>query len=167
MSFIRLVTRTCALCVVIGLTAPAGAQEITQSHLNAALDALKASPAARSYDDLLPAVAEAVKSQLINIRPDLHSQISDTVDKVVLALVPRRADLDNDLARVWAKGFTEDELVTIATFYNSPAGKKFNQIGPQVISNSYQVAQSWATRVREELLQKARDELNKETGGNF
>jgi uncharacterized protein len=167
MSFVRLVARACALCVIIGLTAPAGAQEITQSHLNAALDALKASPAARSYDNLLPAVAEAVKSQLINIRPDLHSQISDAVDKVVLTLVPRRTDLDNDLARVWAKGFTEDELVTIATFYNSPAGKKFNQIGPQVIAEAYQVAQNWANRVREELLQKSRDELNKETGGNF
>jgi uncharacterized protein len=167
MSLIRLATRICAVAVFIGLTAPAWAQEITQSHLGAALDALKASPAARSYDDLLPAVAEAVKSQLINIRPDLHTQISETVDKVVLSLVPRRTDLDNDLARVWAKGFTEDELVTIAAFYNSPAGKKFNQIGPQVIADAYQVAQNWANRVREELLQKSRDELNKDTGGNF
>jgi uncharacterized protein len=158
----KIVLRAAIFATAIGLAFPASAQEITQSHLSAALDALRASPAERSYDDLLPAVAEAVKSQLILIRPDLHKEISDTVDAVVLSLVVRRNDLDNDLARIWAQNFTEDELVTIAAFYNSPAGKKFNEVGPKVITDAYQVAQNWATRVREELLQKTRDELKKQ-----
>ncbi len=158
----RNVSRAAMLAFAISLAVPVSAQEITQSHLDAALDALKASPAARSYDDLLPAVAEQVKSQLILTRPDLHREISDTVDAVVLSLVPRRADLDNDLARVWAKGFTEDELVTIATFYASPAGQKFNKIGPTVISDAFKVAEGWAKRIREELLVKTREEMKKQ-----
>ncbi|MEP2741875.1 DUF2059 domain-containing protein [Bauldia litoralis] len=159
---IRNVSRAAVLALAMGVVVPASAQEITQSHIDAALDALRASPASRSDDDLLPAVAEQVKSQLILMRPDLHSQISATVDTVVLALVPRRNDLDNDVARVWAKGFTEDELVTIATFYESPAGQKFNRIGPTVISDAFQVAENWAKRVREELLEKTREALKQE-----
>ncbi|MCB1487621.1 MAG: DUF2059 domain-containing protein [Bauldia sp.] len=155
----RNVSRAAILALAVSLAAPVGAQEITQSHLDAALDALRASPASRSYDNLLPAVAEQVKSQLILMRPDLHTQISETVDEVVLTLVPRRNDLDNDLARVWAKGFTEDELVTIATFYASPAGQKFNQIGPKVISDAFKVAEGWANRVREELVEKTQEAL--------
>ncbi|WP_421724144.1 DUF2059 domain-containing protein [Bauldia sp.] len=149
----------------IGVT-PVKAQEITETHLEAALDALRSSPAARSYDDLLPAVAEAVKSQLILIRPDLHAVIGETVDEVVLTLVPRRSDLDQELARVWAQGFTEDELVTIAEFYNSPAGRKFNETGPRVISDSFGVAQAWAGRVREELIEATRVRL-REQGEEF
>lgn len=158
----RILSHASVVAVVLGLTGPVAAQEITQTHLEAALEVLKSSPASRSYDDLLPAVADAVKSQLILQRPDLHKQISETVDTLVVTLVPRRSDLDNDLARVWAKGFTEDELVTIASFYSSPAGQKFSQIGPNVISEGYKVAEGWAVRVREELLEKSRLELQKE-----
>ncbi|MCP4382268.1 MAG: DUF2059 domain-containing protein [Hyphomicrobiales bacterium] len=154
----RVLPAVAVLAFVLG-PGPARTQEPTETHLEAALDALQASPAARSYDDLLPAVAEAVKGQLILLRPDLHVVIGETVDEVVQTLVPRRAELNNELAKVWAQGFTEDELVTIATFYNSPAGKKFNQAGPRVINSSLNVAQAWAGRIRGELIEKTREQL--------
>ncbi len=147
------------LLVAAALAAPAGAQEISQSHLEAALVAVQSAGAARGFDSVLPALAERIKSRLIRIRPDLHQEISATVEAVALELVSRRADLDNAVATVWARNFTEDELVTIAEFYKSPTGQKFAEIGPRVIQDSLQSVESWSTRVGEELYEKSREAL--------
>lgn len=151
-----------ALLVAAALTAPAGAQEISQSHLDAALVAVQSAGAARGFDSVLPALAERVKSRLIRVRPDLHEVISTVVEDVALTLIPRRADLDRAVATVWAKNFTEDELVTIAEFYKSPTGQKFAEIGPRVIQESLNSVESWSTRVGEELYEKSREQLAKD-----
>lgn len=151
-----------ALLVAAALGTPAAAQEISESHLDAALVAVQSAGAARGFDSVLPALADRVKSRLIRIRPDLHEVISTVVENVALTLTPRRADLDRAVASVWAKNFTEDELVTIAEFYKSPTGQKFAEIGPRVIQDSLKSVESWSTRVGEELYEKSREELAKE-----
>jgi hypothetical protein len=148
-----------ALLVAAALSTPAAAQEISASHLDAALVAVQSAGAARGFDSVLPALAERVKSRLIRVRPDLHEVISTVVENVALSLTPRRADLDRAVATVWARNFTEDELVTIAEFYKSPTGQKFAEIGPRVIQDSLKSVESWSTRVGEELYEKSREEL--------
>ena len=151
-----------AFAVVLALGGPAGAQEISQSHLDAALVAVQSAGASRGFDSVLPAIADRVKGRLIRMRPDLHQEISATVEAVALQLTSRRADLDEAVARVWAKNFTEDELVTIAEFYKSPTGQKFAEIGPRVIQESLKSVETWSTRVGEELFEKSREELTKQ-----
>ena len=151
-----------ALAVAFALGGQASAQEVSQSHLDAALEAVQSAGAARGFDSVLPALADRVKSRLIRIRPDLHQEISTTVEAVALQLTARRADLNQAVARVWAKSFTEDELVTIAEFYKSPTGQKFAEIGPRVIQDSLKAVEAWSTRVGEELYEKSREELTKQ-----
>ena len=81
---------------------------------------------------------------------------------MALQLTSRRADLNEAVARVWAKNFTEDELVTIAEFYKSPTGQKFAEIGPRVIQELLKSVETWSTRVGEELFEKSREELTKQ-----
>jgi len=151
-----------ALLVASALGTPAGAQEISPSHLDAALVAVQSAGAARGFDSVLPALAERIKSRLIRVRPDLHQEISAAVETVALQLAGRRSDLDRAVATVWARNFTEDELVTIAEFYKSPTGQKFAEIGPRVIQDSLKSVESWSTRVGEELYERSREELAKE-----
>lgn len=150
-----------AFAIAFAIGGPASAQDVSQSHLDAALEAVKSAGAARGFDSVLPALADRVKGRLIRIRPDLHQEISATVEQVALQLTSRRADLDEAVARVWAKNFTEDELVTIAEFYKSPTGQKFAEIGPRVIQESLKSVEAWSTRVGEELFEKSREELTR------
>ncbi len=151
-----------ALVIAAAFGGPASAQEISQSHLDAALVAVQSAGAARGFDSVLPAIAERIKSRLIRVRPDLHQEISATVEEVALQLASRRNDLDEAVARVWAKNFTEDELVTIAEFYRSTTGQKFAEIGPRVIQESLKSVESWSTRVGEEMYEKSREALTKQ-----
>jgi hypothetical protein len=150
------------LVVAAAFGGPAGAQEISRSHLDAALVAVQSAGAARGFDSVLPAIAERIKGRLIRMRPDLHQEISATVEQVALQLAVRRQDLDEAVARVWAKNFTEDELVTIAEFYKSPTGQKFAEIGPRVIQDSLKSVESWSTRVGEEMYEMSRESLTKQ-----
>jgi uncharacterized protein len=142
--------------------APLFAQEISPSQLAAALDVINAQPSTASYDTLLPSIANDVTNRLIRARPDLHQEITDTVQAIALKLVVRRKELDQDIARVYAKAFTEEELKTIATFLKSPAGQKYQTDGPKVIADSFQAVQAWSDRMGAELVDKTREELKKQ-----
>jgi hypothetical protein len=144
---------------VVAVAPPAQAQELSTSHVAVAVQVIRAAGATRGFDNVLPGLANQVIDRLIRLRPDLHKQIIDTVQEVALKLAVRRAELDNDIARIWAKRFSEPELEYLLGFYTSEAGKKFSEVGPLVVSESLQSVESWTGRVGEELYEKAREEL--------
>jgi hypothetical protein len=141
---------------------PSMAQEITPSHMAAALAAVASTAGAKGFDNVLPNLALSVEQRLTRLRPDLAKQISAAVQATALKLVVRRKDLDTDVARLWAKSFTEPELKQIAAFLSSPVGQKYQEQGPKLIADTYQVVQQWSDRVGSELLDKTKEELKKQ-----
>ncbi|MBN9432008.1 MAG: DUF2059 domain-containing protein [Bosea sp.] len=150
-----------ALGLMVGCVAAANAQEVTESHLKAAVAAVQAAKTSKGFDNLLPLLSQQVQNRLIRLRPDQHQLIGQVVEQEAIDLVPRRNDLDNDVARIWAKYFTEDELNAITAFYKSPAGAKLAEIGPKVVAETLQSVKGWSDRVGEELYEKSREELKK------
>ena len=74
-------------------TVPSSADDITDSHLKAAREAISAINATDAFDRILPSAAQALKSQLIQKDPNLQEDIINSVDKNTLALASRRAAL--------------------------------------------------------------------------
>jgi hypothetical protein len=142
--------------------ATAGAQEISESHLAAAERAMVAAPQIGNFDDILPFLSVQVQNRLIRDRPDLFAEIAAAVEVAALKLTARRADLNNDVARIWARAFSEEELDQIATFFASPAGEKYKELAPTIGEDILKVSQGWMNRVNEELLDRTREELKKE-----
>ena len=160
MSFIGNLVRTAVLGIALAASSSyASAQEVSASHLAVALDVVKSAKASRGFDNVLPQLAAQAQDRLIRIRPDMFKQIADTVEAVALKLAVRRNDLDTDVARVWAKHFSEEELQTIATFYKSAAGQKFADVGSLVYAESLTAVQRWSDRVGDELIDNAKKEL--------
>jgi hypothetical protein len=160
MSFLANLVRAGLVGVAL-LAAPsfASAQEISASHLAAALDVVKNAKASRGFDNVLPTLAGQVEDRLIRQRPDLHKEITAAVEAAALKLAARRADLDNDVARVWAKHFDENELKTISDFYKTSAGQKFAEVGSLVYAETLDAVSHWSDRLGEELLDKSREEI--------
>jgi uncharacterized protein len=163
MSISRIFLGVTALVVTAMVAAtPGRADDITPSHMAAALEAVHSARASKGFDNVLPLLSEKVQDQIIRVRPDLYKQIADVVQQEASKLVVRRADLDADVARIWANAFSEEELKSITAFYKSPAGLKFVDIGPQVVGASLQAVKTWSDRVGQELLDKSRAELKKQ-----
>jgi hypothetical protein len=129
----------------------ARAQEIGESHLAAARSAVNAIESTDQFDNILLNAATQVKADLIGNNPNLQTEISDMVDNAALALAPRRNDLENEIARVYAKLFTEQELTEIAKFYDSEAGKKLLRQGPLATREMLAAAEIWTNGIVRDL----------------
>jgi hypothetical protein len=76
-------------------------------------------------------------------------------------LLPRLAEVTDEMARSYANAFTEPELQAILTFYRSPAGKKLIDQQPKVAEDSMRFAQDWANKLSDDVVKKMREELKK------
>jgi hypothetical protein len=142
------------LLVAAIVSSPGTAQELTDAHLRAAQDAIRALGVTNQFDQALPDLVLQVQGVLMQRRPDLSRQITTVVNQVALDLVARRRDLNNDAARIWALTFTQEELVLITTFYNSETGRKLSQMYPQVMTETGQAFENWYQRLAEEMLDR-------------
>ncbi|MGI9401315.1 MAG: DUF2059 domain-containing protein [Rhizobiaceae bacterium] len=129
----------------------ANAQDISDTHLNAAKVALSASRATAGFDILLPNMGERVKQQLISRRPDAADQLISIVDEVTIELAARRGDLETEIARSYASIFTEEELLAIAAFYRSEAGQKLIVQTPTITEAMNQASRVWLTGIQRDM----------------
>ena len=153
---------------VIGLMSMIGgtavAQDVSESHLQAARQAITAIRATQQFDNILPAAALGLKSQLIQADPNLEPIISATVDEKAIELAGRRRDLETEAARVYANYFTEDELLTIAQFYGSEAGQKLLANGPIATRDVLRAADIWGRGVARDLAESVNTALDERAG---
>jgi hypothetical protein len=143
---------------------PSALQELMQKDLpesSLALGAqlVKLSGNSRMFDELLPNIADAAKNAFIRANPQMQLGIIGVVDRAAIDLVRRRPELDELLARVWANGFSEEEMEALIEFYSSDLGKKFAEQQPKLLGIEMAVADRWARSVGEELTQMVQDEI--------
>jgi hypothetical protein len=148
---IRRFSAVLAASAIVAFSSSAFSQDISESHLKAAREAVAAIHATDAFDGILPQAASALESQLIQKNPDLQQLIAKTVSEKALALASRRADLEKEAANAYAKVFSEDELKAIATFYSSEAGKKLLQNGPIVTRELVKAADIWQNGIARDL----------------
>ncbi len=166
-SKIHTVLAASAVAVFLAFGAiPSHAEDISDSHLQAARDAIAAIKSTDDFDQILPRAAEALKQQLIQKDPNLQEDIIAIVDQQTLALAPRRAALETEAATDYAKEFSEQELKAIAAFYNSPAGKKLLEKGPEVTRDIGSAAVIWERGVARDLAQAVGKALQAKEGGD-
>jgi hypothetical protein len=154
--------RAAALAILFSSTifgASAGAQEISADHLKAAKDVISVLNATGRYDAILPNLAERLKNEYTLASPNYQEQIAQTVDEQALALAPRRADLENEVAAIFARSFTVEELKQIAAFYGSDVGKKYLQALPLVQRESVRAAEIWASGISRDLTAGSTEKL--------
>jgi hypothetical protein len=148
------------------MPALSNAQEITASQLAVALDVVHNTKDMKEFDGVLWKLSGQVENQLIAQRPDLSDKIIAAVQAAALKLASRRADLDNDAARIWAKLFSEDELKAIDAFFKSPAGQKYADLEGQIYQETLSAVGQWQDRLGDELVQQSHSEL-KTAGVDF
>ena len=129
----------------------AHADDISEAHLQSAQKAIAAIHATDQFDEFLPSTARDLKDELMRKDPNLSNIISDTVDEQAMALVKRRADLEKEAARAYAKHFSQEELDQITAFYTSDTGKKLLTQGPVAVRDILSAYDVWRQGVAQDL----------------
>lgn len=137
----------------------AHAQEISDAHLSVAKKAIITTNATSKLNDILPTAAARLTSQLIGNRPDLETEITIIVNETAIELAPRRGDLEEEVAKIYARIFSEDELSTIDSFFSTKAGRKFLNELPLAIREIDKASRVWATGINRDLSQKVLEKM--------
>ena len=134
-------------------------KEYSKESLDLAAQLVKLSGTGRAFDEVLPNMADQAKNEFIRANPQMQLGIIEIVDRVALSLVDRRPQLDQMLARVWASGFTDEEMQSLIEFYSSDVGKKFAALHPRLLAVQAITAQVWGGNVLGELTRRVQAEL--------
>ena len=133
--------------------------DISEQSMELAMQLVKLSGNSDTFNVLLPDIADQAKNAFIKANPQMQLGIIEVVDRIALSLVPRRPDLDQALARIWASGFTDEEMEELIDFYQTDTGKKFAELHPKLLTVQMATAQQWGRAVSAELTQKVSEEL--------
>jgi hypothetical protein len=93
--------------------------------------------------------------------PNLGNALREVAAKLRNEFASRQAELNSEVAKVYASRFTEKEIKDLLAFYQSPLGRKLIAEEPKAIDQSMTYAQDWARKLSDEVIAKMRAEMKK------
>jgi len=159
---IQRVARLAVAAVVLAVFIPAAhAQQPSAASIAVAKQLLSVTGATSVFTPLIAGVVEQAKLLFLQQDPGLAKDLNEVAVKLRTDLQPRFSEINDEVARLYATNFSEQELKDILAFYQSPAGKKMLTVQPKVIDSSMAFAQTWANKLSDEVIAKIRDEMKK------
>ena len=156
----------CAALLALGLAltlgvAAAAAQQPSASAVATAKEVIAAKGAGGLYSPLVSGVIERTKGVLLQTNPMLSKDLNEVAAKLHKDYAPRSAEILNEVAKLYASRFTEQELKDALAFYKSPLGRKLVTEEPNILDQSMKTAQTWAEGLSQEIIAKMRAEMKK------
>ena len=165
MTFPRFLRRSgTAALVLIALSLPAAAANPpapTPEHLALARAVIDFTGGSKAFDKVRPKLLNDARTVILRTHPDYEADLDPIIVKLDKEMADREQVLLNNVAKIYASKFSESELKEIAAFYQSPAGQKLTQTMPEVLRESYQLAQEWAQKFSTDVMTRIREEMKK------
>ena len=165
MSFIEAIksgARPAALATILLTAAPAAhGQQPSAAAVATARELITTAGATALFTPLIAGVIEQARILYLQQDPSLAKDLNEISAQLRTDLEPRFSELTNEVARLYAANFTDQELKEILAFYKTPAGKKLLTEQPRVVDLSMKFAQDWANKLSDLVVAKMRDELKK------
>ena len=148
------------LAFILGAGA-AEAQQPSAAAVATAKEVITAKGAGALYSPLVSGVIERTKIVLLQTNPMLSKDLNEVAAKLHAEYAPRSAEILNEVAKLYASRFTEQELKDTLSFYKSPLGRKLLTEEPAILDQSMKTAQTWAENLSQEVIAKMRGEMKK------
>jgi len=142
-------------------TGLASAEEPTPAAVAVAKELIVLKGSTQLWDAVVPGVIEQVKAVFMQTNPALGKELNDVAAQLRTEYAPRASQLVDQVAQLYARTFTEQELKDALTFYKSPLGRKIVNEEPKVLDDGFRRIQQWANKFSEEVMSKMRAETKK------
>jgi hypothetical protein len=157
MKFKTSIAAIVAITTIIAGTVSSVAQ--SDGDLAKARDILAITKLTSRYDLILPNLAERTKRLYIRANPSVEKDVAEATDEIALGFVGRRVEFENEVAAIWVKNFSSEELDVIHAFYTSAAGKKMLETTPVLARETLRAADAWGEALSQDLIVAVREEL--------
>lgn len=158
------ITRTlCAAAFACLAFAPHAHAQAQPSAAAAALgrEIVELKGATTMFDSVIIGVVEYHKKILLSANPNLQKDLDEVTARLVKEFMPRRSEVQMEIARGYASRFTEQELKEILAFYKTPLGQKLIVEEPKGVDEATKRVDAWAGKYAEEVLARLRTEMKK------
>ncbi len=145
----------------IAFLAPAQAQQPSANAIAIAKEIIALKGTAHMFDPVVPNLVDKTKAMLLQTNPMLSKDLNEVAAKLRTELAPRTSELLDQMAKLYAAAFTEQELKDALTFYKSAVGKKITTTEPRVLEQAFEQTDKWSDKFAEEVFARMRAEMKK------
>ena len=147
---------------LVGFAAVAAqAQTPTAGAVAAARELIQSKGGGAMFEPVIPGVVESTKNSLLPTNPNLTRELNEVAAQLRKEYEAKKAEIVYEVAIVYAKHFTEQELKDLVTFYRSPLGQKMLKEEPIALDESLQRAQDWSIEFAEAVMGRFHAEMKK------
>jgi hypothetical protein len=147
--------------LVAGSSVAMAQQQPSAGAMSTARELIAVKGATGLYDTIIPGVVEQAKNLFLRTNPGLSKDLNEVAAKLKADYAARNAELRNNVVRIYASYFTEQELKDALAFYKTPVGRKLIEHEPKILEQSMSETQAWANKLSEEIVVKMRAEMKK------
>jgi hypothetical protein len=113
------------------------------------------------YANAVPNMVQRTKDSILQNNLNYQKDLNEVAVIIAQAMAGREKEIGEQMARIYASDFTEQELKDLVTFYRSPLGQKLLAQEPKTISASMVYMNQWAQAFAEEVNGQFRAEMRK------
>jgi len=153
-----------ALAVTFIFGGPAAAQTASPETIAAARELVLVMRAAEQFKTLLPLIIRQLKPAIVQGRPEVERDFDAMIpvlQEIMGAQSEPIAKLADDIAMIYARNFTVDEMRRVTAFYREPVGQKFLDKVPVITQDSMSAGQEFGRTIAVELQRRMVEELRK------
>jgi hypothetical protein len=113
------------------------------------------------YAGAVPNIVERAKSQLLGNNLSYQKDLNEVALTIAQQAAGKEKEIGEQMAKIYANDFTEQELKDLTAFYKSPLGQKLQQQEPKSIQASMLFMNQWAQALNETVVNEFRAEMKK------
>jgi uncharacterized protein len=151
--------------ILVGAQADRGsAQNATApsaEQLAAARDVLEATGAVKKLDAIIEHLANQMRQSLLIKKPEHSKDIEQVISDLAGRFKPRKTELVDRIADVYARRLSLADLKSITQFYRSEVGARFAGLLPDITQEAWQAGQYWSADIGRDMEAAARLEFDK------
>jgi hypothetical protein len=139
----------------------APAKPIPPSTLAAARDLLAVKNASQIYANAIPNIIQRVKDQILASNLSYQKDLNEVAQAEAQAMTGREKEIGEQMARIYATDYTEQELKDLTTFYKTPLGHKLLTQDPKTDQTIVGFLNQWAQGFSQSVAADFRNEMKK------
>ncbi|ACI93640.1 conserved hypothetical protein [Afipia carboxidovorans OM5] len=111
------------------------------------------------YKEAVPSLVERSKNTLLQSNLNYQKDLNEVALKVAKDMAGREKEIGDQIAKIYASRFTEQELKELVAWYKSPLGKKVIEQEPQIFAAARGFMDQWAQTFSQQVIDKFRAEM--------
>ena len=113
------------------------------------------------YASAVPNIVQRAKDQLLANNLNYQKDLNEVATMIAQSLAGREKEIGEQMAKIYASDFTEQELKDLVVFYKTPLGQKLLAQEPKTVQASMAYMGQWAQSFSETVAGEFRSEMKK------